>query len=675
MQVLTAAEARILKTLGQAMFPREARGLPDGIDAHLVDYVDALLAMALPFERAQLRALLQLYDRGYAVFAGQPAARLTDADLDQVTEYLRNWEENPSYTRRMIFEALRSVALMAWFGSEQVCEEVGITAAPDRDAPMAFLRRIAAGMSEEQAQQEARVDVPPRRANHFLGRPEGLFEFEDYRGDLRESCDALVVGSGPGGALVALRLAEQGQRVILVEAGPVARKADLNHDGGKTMTRLMWDSGMRTTRGNVIAPTMQAKVLGGGSIINSSICLRAAPEALQAWADDNGIEGLLHDDLLPHYEAVEALMGVRPVAAELMGPRNELFAQGCEAVGLDASVIQRNEDGCQGSGACLYGCHNGAKLSHDRRGVPELLALGGRVYTSVTADRLMIRHGRVAGIEGHIEEPYTGRSTHSVRISARYTVLAAGVIATPVLCQKSGLSAAPIGSNLRLHPGTVVAGEFEQPVYSWYGATQGMHTMDLMPYGIKLESLWADPALMAFRMPAMGKALKRQLLRYRNMATWDAWVSGDDSVGTVRHVPGMPRPAIHFDMGMGDVRRLQHATATLAEMMFKVGATRVYPGIHGLPLVLHGPDDIQTLRNAQLTHEDLPTGSNHVFGTMPMGADPTLHATDSNSAVYGVDDLYVCDTSLFPGSPNANPMLTLWAIAHKLGETLAARYA
>jgi|GEM_PF-530997 len=675
MQVLTAAEARILKSIGQAMFPREARGLPDGSDARLTEAVDDLLAMALPFERAQLRALIQLYDRGFAVFAGRPSARLVDADAEQVGEYLRTWEESPTYTRRMIFEALRSVALMAWFASDRVKAEVGITAAPDPDAPMAFLRRIAEGMTELHAHEAAAPEVPPTRANHFLERPEGLFEFNDYKGDLRESCDALVVGSGPGGALVALRLAEQGQRVILIEAGPVARKADLSHDGGKTMTRLMWDSGMRTTKGNIIAPTMQAKVLGGGSIINSSICLRALPGSLQGWADDNGVEGLLHEDLLPHYEAVEALMGVRPVDAELMGPRNELFSKGCEAVGLSATVIQRNEDGCQGSGGCLYGCHNGAKLSHDRRGVPELLALGGRVYTSVVADRLMVRDGRVAGIEGHIEEPYTGRSTGSVRISARYTVLAAGVIATPVLCQKSGLTAAPIGSNLRLHPGTVVAGEFEEAIYPWYGATQGVHCLDLLEYGIKLESLWADPALMAFRMPAMGKALKRQLLRYRNMCTWDAWVSGEDSVGTVRHIPGNSRPSISFDMGLGDVRRLQHATATLSEMLFAVGATRVYPGIHGLPLVLHGPDEVAALRTARLDHHDLPTGSNHVFGTMPMGADPALHATDSDGAVYGVQDLYVCDTSLFPGSPSANPMLTLWAVAHKMGETLAARYA
>ncbi|NOY26692.1 MAG: GMC family oxidoreductase [Oligoflexia bacterium] len=675
MQVLSADEARILKSLGQAVFPREAKGLPDGFDAQVADHVDALIAAALPFEQAQLRGLLQLFDRGYAAWASSPTARLVNADSSDAADYLRSWEESPVYTRRMAFEALRSICLIGYFSSDQVNQQVGVSAPPDPDAPMAFVARAVAGMTEEEAHQQSLDDPPATPPNRFIGRPTGLFEFSDYQGDLRESCDALVVGSGPGGAIVALQLARQGQRVILVEAGPVLRKQDLVRDGGLSMTRLMWDSGLRTTRGNVIAPTMQAKALGGGSVINSAICLRATDAALESWVEDHGLEDMSPAALEPHFKAVEEFMGVRPVADDVQGPRNQLFAQGCQAIGLTATPILRSEDGCLGSAGCLYGCRNGAKLSHDRRGIPEFIAAGGRVYTSVVADRLLRRGGRVAGIEGFIEEPFTGRRTATARISARYTVLATGVIATPALCQKSGLLAPAIGANLRLHPSTVVAGEFDQPVYPWTGASQGVHCLDLLDYGIKLESLWADPALMAFRMPSMGRGLKRQLARYRNMATWDAWASGDDSSGSVRYIQGVPRPTVSFQMGLGDVRRLQHATATLAEMFFAVGAKRVYPGVHGLPLVLHGPEDVAAVRSARLDHHDLPTGSNHVFSTMSMGTDPDRHACDPTGAVYGVDDLFVCDTSIFPTSPGVNPMLTMWAIAHRMGQTLAQRYA
>jgi choline dehydrogenase-like flavoprotein len=57
-----------------------------------------------------------------------------------------------------------------------------------------------------------------------------------------------------------------------------------------------------------------------------------------------------------------------------------------------------------------------------------------------------------------------------------------------------------------------------------------------------------------------------------------------------------------------------------------------------------------------------------------MGSDPQRHVTDSVGAVYGLDDVYVCDTGLFPSSPMANPMLTAMALADGQAEVLAERY-
>lgn len=657
MQLLTEAEARLVRKLGQAIFPRDATDVPDGQDADVVGYIDRLLHDSMPFERTQLRALLQLFNNGYGVWAMRPMARLVDASNEEVTDYLRSWEESGVYTRRMALEGIRSLYLMAWFGSDKVNEVLGVLAADDVDAPMPVF--------------DADAVVKPA-PNRFLAKPERLYEFEDHNGSVVERCEVVVVGSGPGGALAALELAKAGKDVILLEAGPVARKADLVRDGGLTMNRFFWDSGLRTTRGNVILPTLQAKVLGGGSLINCAICLRATEASLETWADDWGVEDLEPSDLAPHYDAVEAIMGVKPTDPAIQGPRNDLFIEAAGNIGLKGEPIARNVDGCRGSGACLYGCPNGAKLSTDRRGVPEFLEAGGRVYTSAVVDRVLMRDGKAIGVEGHLSEPFKGNKVGKLRIEAKKVVLAAGVINTPVICQQSGLTAAPIGANLRMHPSTVVAGFVPGlDVHPWYGAAQGAHVLSLLDHGIKLESLWADPALMAVRMQGIGKGLKRQLRDYRNTLIWDGWVSGDDSVGSVRVTRGMPRPSITYDIGPADAKRLTEATALLAEMMFSVGATKVYPGINGLPPVLTSPDDAAILRGATVQPQDIPSGSNHVFGTMAMGDDPRTAATDSFGAVYGVENLYVSDTSLFPTSPGVNPMLTAMALGHRLAGHLA----
>ena len=81
--------------------------------------------------------------------------------------------------------------------------------------------------------------------------------FADYRGDLVEEADVVVVGSGPGGAVVAKELAEAGRDVVLLEEGPPFTPDDFELDGAISMARTMREAGLRATTGSVIS-TMQA---------------------------------------------------------------------------------------------------------------------------------------------------------------------------------------------------------------------------------------------------------------------------------------------------------------------------------------------------------------------------------------------------------------------------------
>lgn len=505
-------------------------------------------------------------------------------------------------------------------------------------------------------------------------RPEGLREFADYRGPIEASCDVCVVGSGPAGAVLAHRLATAGRGVLLLEAGPVVRIPDYVKDAGETLVRYFWDGGARTTKGNVVMPTLQARCLGGGSVFNSAICMRAPDSVLRRWAEDDGVEGLAAEAMARHYDNVETFMGVRPVRPEVQGRRNELFRVGGEALGFRVEAIRRNEDGCRGSGECLTGCAAGAKSSLDRRGVPELLAAGGRVFTSVHAERLSIRRGRVVGVRGAVVEPATGRRTHPVAIRARCTVLAAGALASPLILQRSGHRHEGVGRNLRMHPGSVVIGRFPEEVRPWDGATQGYHVTGFIEEGIKLESVWATASLLAVALPGAGAAHRDAIARMRDMATWGVWVGGEDSVGRVRALPGGGK-SIRYELGDADVARLKEGTARLVEMFFAAGATEVLPGLAGVTPGDGRSGTAERIRRASVGPRDLRAASNHVFGTTAMGGDPARHVTDSAGGVYGLADLYVCDTGLFPSSPLVNPMLTAMALGDRMGELLAERYA
>jgi choline dehydrogenase-like flavoprotein len=489
-----------------------------------------------------------------------------------------------------------------------------------------------------------------------------------------DHCDFLVIGSGPGGAIAARTLAESGRSVIVVEAGPIVRKKDMVKEAGYTLAKFFWEAGVRTTTGgNVILPTLQARCLGGGSVFNSAICLRIPEFALKRWQRDHGVT-IGMGDLEPHFERVEELMHIKAVDDDIQGRRNELFREGCERIGLTPTAIHRNEDGCKGSGECLTGCPNGAKLSTDLRGIPEAVRGGAKVYTSIHIEQLIMEGGRARGAVGYVVGP-GGERLHKVRIHAKAVVVAAGAIATPIILQNSGVKASPIGGNLRFHPGTALMGTFDDEVNPWSGATQGFHCLDYLEQGIKLESLWAIPSLLSFRFPGVGADFKRLLADYRNMASWDVWVSGEQSVGRVRAMPGGGKPMITYKLADGDMARLQFGMVRLAEMFFAVGAKSVLHGVHGLPALLEKPSDIDLLRNKRLKPADLLVGSNHVFGTTAMGADPSRHAVDMDGRVHGLENVYVVDSGIFPGTCAVNPMLTIMALADRSATRIAQIHA
>jgi choline dehydrogenase-like flavoprotein len=411
-------------------------------------------------------------------------------------------------------------------------------------------------------------------------------------------------------------------------------------------------------RGEGLVPTLQARALGGGTVFNSAICMRPAPDALARWGEAFGVPDVSPEALAPHVAWAEAFFGVGPSPVRAMGRRNALFRAGCESLGWRVEALPRLTPDCIGTGQCLTGCRVGGKKSADRRGVPELLAAGGDVYTGVHVDRVVLRGGRAVGVEGAVVDPETGERRATARVLAAHVVLAAGVMATPTLLQRAGVDAPGVGDHLQIHPSSLCVAVFDEDVLPWTGAAQGFHCVQHMDRGIKLEDLWATPAVFASRFPTMGREFARYLGNAKRMGTWATWVTTTASEGRVRALPGGATD-FTYTLAPGDLGRLQDGIVHLAELSFAAGASEVLLGLRGFPPSLR-EDDLPRLREARLGARDLLVASNHVFGTMRMG-----EATDAYGRVAGLDGVTVVDTSLFPDSPGANPMLLGIALARR----------
>lgn len=497
--------------------------------------------------------------------------------------------------------------------------------------------------------------------------------FADYTRDVREQADVVVVGSGPCGGVAAYELARAGHQVVLLEEGPPFTPADFELEGARSMVRLMREGGLRATRGTIM-PTMQTICLGGGSVVNSAICVRPPAFVFDRWCAGFDLAHTTRAALDPHFDAVADFLGIAPTPDDVQGPRNLLFKRGCDSLGIPSEPIDRNVRGCRGSGECFTGCRSRAKQSADITFVPAALRHGARVLTSVQVQRVLHGGGRATGVEGQVVEPFTGRVRHRVRVDARAVVLAAGCMATPVLLQKSDDLAnrsRQVGENLQFHPGVAVMGIFPDPTTPQFGATQGYQSLHFLEEGFKLETLWAPPGVMAVRLPGFGLSFKQRLADIQHCTVFDAIAACNRSFGRVRARRGTLEPALTYRLDPQDVAILQRSLWVMAEIAFAAGAKRILPGVAGLPDEMHSLAEAEALRKDRIRATQLVSASNHAFSTTRMHGDPARGVVDEWGRCHDVDGLYIVDTGIFPQCPAVNPMFTGMALAHRASAAIS----
>jgi choline dehydrogenase-like flavoprotein len=115
---------------------------------------------------------------------------------------------------------------------------------------------------------------------------------------------------------------------------------------------------------------------------------------------------------------------------------------------------------------------------------------------------------------------------------------------------------------------------------------------------------------------------------------------------------GMPRVALDWRVAPEDDEQLRRALVILARELGSADIARAWIPGDGSRFVWR--------RN--------PGG--HHMGTTRMGTDPTVSVVDANCRTHQVENLYIAGSSVFPTGGEANPTLTIVALAHRLADTL-----
>ncbi|MCG5051877.1 MAG: GMC family oxidoreductase [Myxococcales bacterium] len=131
------------------------------------------------------------------------------------------------------------------------------------------------------------------------------------------------------------------------------------------------------------------------------------------------------------------------------------------------------------------------------------------------------------------------------------------------------------------------------------------------------------------------------------------------------------RVALHYPFAPALVEAARDALVTMARIQFAAGAREVV-SLHHEPLRLRHVGEVERLRAAPFAALDHTVFSAHQMGGCAMGRSPAHAVTNEDGRVFGAQNVWVMDGSLFPTSLGVNPQLTIYALAKVLAERLHA---
>jgi choline dehydrogenase-like flavoprotein len=492
--------------------------------------------------------------------------------------------------------------------------------------------------------------------------------FSDYTQDQEWTADVCIIGAGAGGSATACALAEAGLEVLVLEAGSHWSPSQFKQDSAWAYRNLYDGQGARSAVGNCVIPIPGGRGVGGSTLINSAICFKTPDTILEQWSGELGCSRLTVEAMAPKLDRVWTTIGATINPPEVQRDNNRIFKKGADALGLPGQWLHRSAPGCIGCGVCHMGCPTGGKSTVDRTFLAQAL-LGGhaRVHADCRVEGVQTEGGKVMALTGRTIDPETLSPAGRFTVRARAFVSCAGPIGSPRFLLRNGLSDDSVcGQRLYIHPTCGLMARFEERIKPWHGVTQGF-CVDRWDRGYLLQTFSVSPDQMYTSMPySMGMTGLEAIRDMAHIAMAGALVHDEDSQGSV----GLK--TLTYWLGDGDRKRLLAGMRETARVFFAAGALEVYTGIVGSkPIKRAGSIDEQITDD--VAARDLFLYASHPMSTCSMGDTPERSVIDPDGRVWGWDNLFVADASVFPTSLGVNPQVTTMAVGLTIGEAVAER--
>ena len=476
----------------------------------------------------------------------------------------------------------------------------------------------------------------------------------------------LVIGSGFGGSVAALRVSEKGYQVAVLEAGRRFAATDFARTNWNLRRYLFMPRlGLRGIQRMTLLDdllVLSGAGVGGGSLVYANTLY----EPLDPFFDDSQWAGVAdwRDELAPYYERARTMLGgvETPFESEAERVVREVARRLGVADTFRHTVVAVDFDRCIRCGGCMVGCRYEAKNTLDRNYLRFAEERGATIHPEREAT-LMRRAGE--GWEVETVHPGAWLRKRPELFRAQQVVLAAGVLGTLKLLFRSGLGGPNVGMLVRSNSETIV------------GAGARDASIDYSA-GIAIGSSFrpnADTHIEPVRYP-----------KGSSMMGLFSTVLVDGGGRVPRPLRWLAAAARHpwSFVRAHSVRHWAERTVMLLVMQARDNSVRVrWTGHrlrsehgHGEPAPSWLPEANEAARVAAEVMGGLPgSGLNevllnrpftaHILGGTPIGATAADGVLDAWQRVYAEPGLHVVDGAAVSANLGANPSLTIAAQAER----------
>jgi cholesterol oxidase len=511
--------------------------------------------------------------------------------------------------------------------------------------------------------------------------------------------DWLVIGSGFGGSVSALRLSEKGYKVGVLECGRRYRDQDFAETTWQ-LGRFLWapivglNGILRLTPFKDVFAASGSGV-GGGSIVYANTLYRAKPEFFRnpQWGDLDNWEAVLQ----PHYDAAEHMLGVQVVPFDSVNqqliremalhfgtadtftrtPCGVYFGEPNKTVS-DPYFGGEGPDrtGCTRCGACMVGCRVGAKNTL----LKNYLWFAEKRGVSILPEQEVVDVaplGATDGSEGYrvtTERPGAWLFKDRKSFSARGVVFSAGTVGTNRLlanCKHGGSLpriSDRLGELVRTNSESILTVRLPEDRKTWedVAISCSIHVdhdthIEFVNYGRNGDFL----SLFYTVLVGNGNRLTRPLLWLRAVLRHPLrWLKTLWPFGWSR------RLVILLVM-----QALDNAIAFRARKRWfgrgysiSTEQNRDKPNPTFIPAANAAAEWLAKHTGGIAQSQGLEAQANipstaHLLGGAVIGADAASGVIDQQLRIFGYQNLLICDGSVMPANPGVNPSLTITALA------------